>query len=105
MMKRRQVGNKLKDGVEHFILTSASASLEVRAIEIARTQPILLVRFFVAFLAMLYGSTAMFLSLTRMLFGFVMITGFMVDCRSVMMFSSLVMPIGGLDMMLGSGML
>jgi hypothetical protein len=58
----------------------------------------------VAFLAVFYGSVAMFMSLARMLFGFVMITGFMMECRSVMMFGSFVMPLGGVDMMLGSWM-
>jgi hypothetical protein len=53
---------------------------------------------------MFYGSVAMFMGLARMLFGFVMITGFMMDCRSVMMFGSFVMPLGGVDVMLRSWM-
>jgi hypothetical protein len=58
----------------------------------------------VAFLAMFYGSVTMFMGLARMLFGFVMITGFMMNCRSVMMFGSFVMPLGSVDVMLRSWM-
>ena len=53
---------------------------------------------------MFYGSVAMFMGFARVLFGFVMITGFMMDCRSVMMFGSFVMPLGGVDVMLRSWM-
>ena len=62
-------------------------------------------RFRVAFLAVLYRGVPVFMSLGRMLFSFVMIPGFMMDRRGVMMLGGFVMLIGGLDMMLGSGML